>query len=94
FPEATADADAAAARQLTRAITMSHAGAAVSWEQTLRRLGLDVDKDRIEMQEKLDKEWREVLMDSTKRKRRKKMKKHKLKKRRKATRAQRIKIGR
>ncbi|KNZ79406.1 hypothetical protein J132_10262 [Termitomyces sp. J132] len=78
FPEATADADAAAARQLTRAITMSHAGAAVSWEQTLRRLGLDVDKDRIEMQEKLDKEWREVLMDSTKRKRRKKMKKHKL----------------
>ncbi|KAG6860578.1 hypothetical protein C0995_009627 [Termitomyces sp. Mi166 len=94
FPEATADADAVAARQLMRAITMSHAGAAVSWEQTLRRIGLDVDKDRVGLQEKLEREWQEVMMDSTKRKRRKKMKKHKLKKRRKATRAHRLKIGR
>ncbi|KAG6820638.1 hypothetical protein H0H93_013837 [Arthromyces matolae] len=69
FSEATADADAAAARQLARAMTMNHAGAAVSWEQTLKRLGLDVEKDRVGLQE--------VMMDSTKRKRKKKMKKHK-----------------
>ncbi|KAG6816903.1 hypothetical protein H0H87_001856 [Tephrocybe sp. NHM501043] len=96
FPEATPDADAAAARQLARAMTMTHAGAAVAWEATLRRLGLDVtkDADRVGLQEKWDKEWQDVLMDSTKRKRKKKMRKHKLKKRRKATRAQRLKIGR
>ncbi|KAG6916610.1 hypothetical protein DXG01_006167 [Tephrocybe rancida] len=95
FPEATPDADAAAARQLSRALTMSHAGSAVAWEDTLRRLGLDVDKDadRVALQEKLDKEWQDVLMDSRRRKRKKKMKKHKLKKRRKATRASRLKIG-
>ncbi|KAF5386905.1 hypothetical protein D9615_001596 [Tricholomella constricta] len=96
FPEATADADAAAARQLTRALTMSHGGAAVAWEDTLRRLGLDVDKeaDRVGLRQQWDREWQEVMMDSVKRKRRKKMKKHKLKKRRKATRATRLKIGR
>ncbi|KAG5653692.1 hypothetical protein H0H81_011272 [Sphagnurus paluster] len=79
FPEATADADAAAARQLTRALTMSHGGAAVAWEDTLRRLGLDVDKeaDRVGLQQQWDKEWQDVMMDSVKRKRRKKMKKHK-----------------
>ncbi|KAG6879258.1 hypothetical protein C0992_004087 [Termitomyces sp. T32_za158] len=83
FPEVTADADAATAQQLARAITMSHAGAAVSWEQTLRRLGL-VETDRVTpLQEKSEKKYQDVMMDSTKRKRRKKMKKHKLKKRRK-----------
>ncbi|KAG6868699.1 hypothetical protein C0993_011929 [Termitomyces sp. T159_Od127] len=94
FPELTADADAATAQQLARAITMSRAGAAVSWEQTLRRLGL-VEEDRVApQQEKSERTFQDVMMDSTKRKRRKKMKKHKLKKRRKATRAQRLKIGR
>jgi len=96
FPEASMDADAAAARQLTRALTINHAGATVAWEDTLRRLGLNVDKDkaRVHMQQQWDREWQEVMMDSTKRKRRRKMKKHKLKKRRKATRASRVKIGR
>jgi hypothetical protein len=78
-PEATLDADAVAARQLARALTVTHAGAAVAWEDTMRRLGLDVDKDaaRVEMKEQLDKDLEEVMMDSTKRKRKKKMKKHK-----------------
>ncbi|KAG6854548.1 Cleavage polyadenylation factor subunit clp1 [Blastosporella zonata] len=85
FPDVSSDADAATARQLSRALTMNHAGATVAWEDTLRRLGLDVNKDadRVGLQEKWDKEWQDVLMDSTKRKRKKKMKKHKLKKRRK-----------
>jgi hypothetical protein len=79
FPEASMDADAAAARQLTRALTINHAGATVAWEDTLRRLGLDVDRDaeRVNMQQQLKREWQEVMMDSTKRKRRRKMKKHK-----------------
>ncbi|KAG6832054.1 hypothetical protein H0H92_005476 [Tricholoma furcatifolium] len=79
FPEATVDADAVAARQLSRALTMTHAGAAVQWEDTLRRLGLDVSKDadRVALQEKMDLELQGIMMDSTKRKRRKKMKKHK-----------------
>jgi hypothetical protein len=79
FPEASMDADAAAARQLTRAFTINHAGATVAWEDTLRRLGLDVDQDaeRINLQQQLNREWQEVMADSTKRKRRKKMKKHK-----------------
>ncbi|KAF9469313.1 hypothetical protein BDZ94DRAFT_1244185 [Collybia nuda] len=96
FAEASMDADAAAARQLTRALTINHAGATAAWENTLRQLGLDVtkDADRVGLQQQWDREWQEVLMDSTKRKRRKKMKKHKLKKRRKATRASRVKIGR
>ncbi|KAF9053056.1 hypothetical protein BJ165DRAFT_1445123 [Panaeolus papilionaceus] len=77
--ESFIDADAEAARQLTRALTMSKAGATMSWEATLKHLGLDVSKDadRVNLQEQFDKEWNEVLLDSTKRKRRKKMKKHK-----------------
>jgi len=73
------DADAEAARQLTRALTMSKAGASIAWEDTLRHLGLDVSKgaDRVGLEELLAKEKHDVLMDSTKRKRRKKMKKHK-----------------
>jgi hypothetical protein len=77
--EPSVDADAEAARQLTRALTMNKAGATVSWEDTLKHLGLDVtqEADRVNLQQQFDKDWREVMMDSTKRKRRKKMKKHK-----------------
>ncbi|KAF8969714.1 hypothetical protein BDZ97DRAFT_1794796 [Flammula alnicola] len=73
------DADAEAARQLTRALTMTKAGSTLAWEDTLKHLGLDVSKDadRINLQQQFDKEWEEILLDSTKRKRRKKMKKHK-----------------
>ncbi|KAF8912085.1 hypothetical protein CPB84DRAFT_752545 [Gymnopilus junonius] len=73
------DADAEAARQLTRALTMTKAGSTLAWENTLKHLGLDVSKDadRVNLQQQFDKEWQEVLLDSTKRKRRKKMKKHK-----------------
>jgi len=92
--EPSIDADAEAARQLTRALTMNKAGATVSWENTLKLLGLDVAQgvDRVNLQQQFDKEWRDVMMDSTKRKRRKKMKKHKLRKRRKATRSERMKL--
>jgi hypothetical protein len=77
--EPSIDADAEAARQLTRALTMNKAGATVSWEDTLRYLGLDVaqEADRVNLQQQFDKEWLDVMMDSTKRKKRKKMKKHK-----------------
>jgi len=73
------DADAEVARQLTRALTMSKASATVSWEDTLKSLGLDVSKeaDRITLKQQFEKDWEDVLMDSTKRKRRRKMKKHK-----------------
>jgi len=92
--EPSVDADAEAARQLTRALTMNKAGATVSWEDTLKYLGLDVtqEADRVNLQQQFDKEWQEVMMDSTKRKRRKKMKKHKLRKRRKATRSIRMRL--
>lgn len=73
------DADAEAARQLTRALTMNKAAAALSWENTLRQLGLDVSKDadRVNLPQQFARDWEEILADSTKRKRRKKMKKHK-----------------
>jgi len=92
--ELSIDADAEAARQLTRALTMNKAGATVSWEDTLKYLGLDVaqEADRVNLQQQFDKDWQEVMMDSTKRKRRKKMKKHKLRKRRKATRSVRMRL--
>ncbi|KAG2020162.1 hypothetical protein CC2G_005531 [Coprinopsis cinerea AmutBmut pab1-1] len=97
FPaDASIDADAEAARQLARGLTLNKAGPAVAWEDTLKRLGLDPSRDpeRVTMQEQMDKDWEDVqiLLDSTKRKRRKKMKKHKLKKRRKATRSSRLKL--
>lgn len=77
--DASIDADAEAARQLTRALTMSRAGSTIDWENTLKTLGLDVsmEKDRVDLKEQMDREWEDVLMDSTQRKRRKKMKKHK-----------------
>ncbi|KAK0483861.1 hypothetical protein IW261DRAFT_1465461 [Armillaria novae-zelandiae] len=89
--ETVTDADADAARQLTRALTLSQAGSAVAWENTLKRLGLDVNAqpDRIGSQREIRKVWRDIVMDSVKRKRRKKMKKHKRKKRRRLTRASR-----
>jgi endonuclease I len=73
------DADAEAARQLTRALTMTKAGSTVSWEETLKTLGLDVSKEaeRVNLQQQFKKDWEDVVLDSTKRKRRKKMKKHK-----------------
>jgi len=79
-PEASfADADAEAARHLTRALTMTKAAATVSWEGTLKKLGVDVSKEaeRVNLQQQFDKDWEDVMLDSTKRKRRKKMKKHK-----------------
>ncbi|KDR73631.1 hypothetical protein GALMADRAFT_251390 [Galerina marginata CBS 339.88] len=88
------DADAEAARQLTRALTMTKTGSTLSWESTMKHLGIDVSKDadRVNLQQQFDKEWEDVMMDSTKRKRRKKMKKHKLKKRRRATRSERLRL--
>lgn len=73
------DADAETARLLSRALTMTKAGATVSWEETLKTLGLDVAKEaeRADLQQQFEKDWEDVRMDSTKRKRRKKMKKHK-----------------
>lgn len=88
------EADAATARQLSRALILSHAGAAIRWEATLCRLGLDESAPDEVHTELVNNKWLEIRMDSTKRKRRKKMKKHKLKKRRRATRASRMKIGR
>ncbi|KAJ6597110.1 hypothetical protein DFH09DRAFT_1357167 [Mycena vulgaris] len=87
------DSDAEAARQLTRALTMIRAGATVEWDNTLRRLGDDVDLAARDLHAaEWNQEWEDILADSTKRKRRKKMKKHKLRKRRKLTRASRIKL--
>ena len=73
------DADAEAARQLTRALTVARAEAALSWERTLKHLGIDVaqDADRAGLPAQFAREWAEVMLDSTKRKRRRKMKKHK-----------------
>jgi hypothetical protein len=57
---------------------MNRARSVIEWEDTLRRLGLDVDNEpeRKQTKELMAAEWR-IEMDSTKRKRRKKMKKHK-----------------
>jgi len=88
-----ADPDAEAARQLTRALTMTRAGATISWENTLRRLGVDVELHAQAVNAaEWNQEWEDILADSTKRKRRHKMKKHKLRKRRRLTRASRLKL--
>jgi len=93
-PEASLEADADAARQLARALVMNRVGGAISWENTLTRLGLDgtTDEGRAELAQKWAKEWENVYADSVKRKRKKKMKKHKLKKRRRAQRSQKLKL--
>lgn len=99
-PEATPETDADAARLLNRALVVNRLGGAVSWEETLAKLGVVEERMGlaemgahgvvdVDMVDGFD-----AYMDSTKRKRRKKMKKHKLKKRRRSQRAQRIKIGR
>ncbi|KAI0780647.1 hypothetical protein BD413DRAFT_462934 [Trametes elegans] len=74
--EATPEADADAARQLARAMVVNRIGASLAWEDTLKRLGLDVTSGRAEEVSLAEAEF-EMYMDSTKRKRRKKMKKHK-----------------
>jgi len=101
-PEATPDEDADTARLLNRALVVNRLGGAVSWEETLAKLG--VVEERTGLAEMgmeahdatgmvMQTDGFNVYMDSTKRKRRKKMKKHKLKKRRRLQRAHRIKIG-
>ena len=75
-PEASPESDADAARQLARALVANRIGAAMSWEATLKRLGLDVTEGRAEEVHQAQVDF-EIYMDSTKRKRRRKMKKHK-----------------
>ena len=78
-PEASPEADADAARHLARALVMNRVSGTVEWEATLRRLGIDVslEEDRAVSKVQCDKEWKDIMMESTKRKRRSKMKKHK-----------------
>ncbi|KAA1469290.1 hypothetical protein DENSPDRAFT_596001 [Dentipellis sp. KUC8613] len=71
IPEASPEADADAARQLSRALVMNRIGSTISFDEALARLGLDINEGRVGA------EGIVVDMDSTKRKRRKKMKKHK-----------------
>jgi hypothetical protein len=71
-PETTPEADADTARLLARTLAMNAVGSTVSWEATLRRLGLKpVEEDAAALG------GLTVELDSTKRKRRKKIKKHK-----------------
>ncbi|KAH8117317.1 hypothetical protein DFH11DRAFT_1574370 [Phellopilus nigrolimitatus] len=86
-PVASPEADAEAARQLSRTLVMNRVGNTVDWEGALARLGLH------EVKEPTPPVPLGISMDSTKRKRRKKMKKHKLKKRRRLSRATRLRLG-
>ena len=90
-PEATPDEDADAARLLNRALVVNRLGGAVSWEETLAKLGVVEERMNLAEMEMgaydvadvdVSMDGFDAYMDSTKRKRRKKMKKHKLKKRR------------
>jgi len=94
-PEASPEADADAARQLARALVINRVGGAISWEDTLMKLGLDEhsEEGRAAQAKEWAREWETVYADSVKRKRRKKMKKHKLKKRRRAQRSQKLKLN-
>lgn len=74
--DASPEADADAARQLARAMVVNRIGASLAWEDTMKRLGLDMTSGRAEEVSLAEAEF-ELYMDSTKRKRRKKMKKHK-----------------
>lgn len=76
IPEPSPEADADTARQLARALVVNRVGASLSWEDTLRRLGLDDTASRAEEVSVAQTAY-EAYMDSTKRKRRRKMKKHK-----------------
>jgi hypothetical protein len=71
-PETTPEADADTARLLARSLAMNAVSSSVSWDATLRRLGLDPDEGRAAESAALA-----VELDSTQRKRRRKMKKHK-----------------
>ena len=73
-PETTPEADADTARLLARTLAMNAVSSAVSWEATLRRLGLNMIEDPALGGPSIE-------LDSTQRKRRKKMKKHKCVKR-------------
>lgn len=75
-PEASPESDADAARQLARAMVVNRVGAALSWDHTLQKLGLDEAAGRAEEVSLAQAEY-DMYMDSTKRKRRRKMKKHK-----------------
>lgn len=75
-PETSPESDADAARQLARALVSSRVGAALSWQDTLKKLGLDDSKVHAAELSQAQAEY-DVYMDSTKRKRRRKMKKHK-----------------
>ena len=78
-PEASYEADADAARQLARALVMNRLGGAISWQNTLAKLGADgnAEAGKAELAKELAKEWETIYADSVKRKRKKKMKKHK-----------------
>ena len=69
-PETTPEADADTARLLARTLAMNAVNSAVTWDATLRRLGLN-PAETTALGDLV------VQLDSTKRKRRKKMKKHK-----------------
>ena len=71
-PEASADADADAARQLSRALVINRVGGMVDWEAALQRLGTSILDSAVPAESSAG-----VELDSTKRKRRRKMKKHK-----------------
>lgn len=93
-PEASADADADAARLLARALVINRVGATISWENTMETLGLEGNSEanRVEMAQEWAREWDTIYADSVKRKKKKKMKKHKLKKRRREQRSQKLKL--
>ena len=74
-PETTPEADADTARLLARSMAMNAVISSVSWDATMRRLGLDPAEGRAAESAAL--EGLAVGLDSTQRKRRKKMKKHK-----------------
>lgn len=75
-PESSPESDADASRQLARAVVVNRVAPAMAWEDTMKRLGLDVAEGRAEEVSAAKAEF-DVYMDSTKRKRKRKMKKHK-----------------
>ena len=74
-PETTPEADSDTARLLARTLAMNAVSSAVSWDATLRRLGLHPAENTAAAA--LEGHGLTVELDSTHRKRRKKMKKHK-----------------
>ncbi len=75
-PETTPEADADTARLLARSLAMNAVSTSVSWDATMRRLGLGPAEGE-RSAESVALEDLAVRLDSTQRKRRKKMKKHK-----------------